>query len=219
MPSDLAACCKVVAKRRASAKPCTVDGLVPLRICRSSAVRAAVVVPWKVMTTRPDRSRNADAFTLLAVVILKNWPDRLRISVRPRADALDRSSEARAAFSNVCRSGAGANRTGKSCSKRSGPINEVWLSPALLLIALPQQRFGERSYGREEFSAAPRRGAWRFIAAWRRRGGIPGRPGRAGMRHGGPLCQNSHERSSGLAPRQAACPARMPTRCRGITGS
>ena len=130
MLSDLATCCTIVAKWRASAKPPTVDGLVPLRICRSSAVWAAVVVPWKVMTTLPDRSRNADA--------------------------LDGSSEACAAFSKVCRLGAGANRTGGGGRRRSGfSMNEV--SSGLLLIALPGERSGEGSWGWGELDAVLRR--------------------------------------------------------------
>ncbi len=158
MPSGPATCCKVVAKRRASAKPCISDGLLPLRICRSSAVWAAVV-PWKVMTTLPARSSNVDAVTPLAVETIKGWPDRLCISVKPRADALDGSSEACAAFSKHRRlGGAVANRTGGGGSGRIGfPMNEVSLLSALMLIAPPQERFAERFHGGEELDVVPGR--------------------------------------------------------------
>ncbi len=70
------------------------------------------------MMTLPDRSRNADAFTPLAVEI-NGWPDRPRVGVRPWTDALAGWSQACAAFSNVYKPGAGADRTGKGGRRRS----------------------------------------------------------------------------------------------------
>ncbi len=191
-----------------------VDRLVPLGICRSSAVWAAVVISWKVMTTLPDRSRNADAVTRLAVRIVKGWPDRPCISVRPRADAPDGSSGACAALSKVRGLGAVANRTGGGGSRRSGfPIGEVSLSSALL-IALPRERSGEPSYEGEELNIVPRRAALRLIGAWRRRNGMSSRPGRAGC---GP--RTDTDDPPGQHHGRQLAYLRTRARSRGVTGS